>query len=60
MNDNDDTNKPKGQLAIGPLKVIMKVFFAARFARPDLIRACTHLALYVTKWENDAIRNCTE
>ena len=31
--------------------MIMKVFFAARFARPDLIRACTHLALYITKWD---------
>ena len=38
-------------LALGPLKIIMKVFFAARFARPDLIRACTHLSLYVTKWD---------
>ena len=43
--------EPKKNLAIGPLKVIMKVFFAARFARPDLIRACTHLALFVTKWD---------
>ena len=50
--ENDEPKRPKGQLAIGPLKVIMKVFFAARFARPDLIRACTHLALYVTKWDH--------
>ena len=46
-----DAAPGKVALAIGPLKVIMKVFFAARFARPDLIRACTHLALYITKWD---------
>ena len=49
--DEPVPTKEKAPLAIGPLKVIMKVFFAARFARPDLIRACTHLALYVTKWD---------
>ena len=39
------------EFAIGPLRVIMKIFFGATFARPDLIRACKHLALYVTKWD---------
>ena len=28
----------------------MKVLYAARYARPDLLRACTYLALYFTKW----------
>ena len=46
-----DDQAAASRLALGPLRVIMKVFFAARFARPDLIRACTHLALYITRWE---------
>ena len=28
----------------------MKVLYAARDARPDLLKACIYLALYFTKW----------
>ncbi len=39
-----------GRLAIAPMKVVMKLLYAERYARPDLIRACQHLALFFTRW----------
>ncbi len=39
-----------GTLAISPMKVVMKLLYAARYARPDLVRACQHLALFFTRW----------
>ena len=33
-------------------KVLMKVMYAARMARPDLQRAICHLACFVTKWDS--------
>ena len=32
-------------------KVLMKVLYAARYARFDLLRAICHLAQYITKWD---------
>ena len=37
-------------------KVIMKVFYAARVCRPDLLRAITFLACTMTKWSADCDR----
>ena len=38
---------------MGPIaaRVLMKVMYAARYARPDLQRAICHLACFVTKWD---------
>ena len=38
---------------MGPVaaKILMKVLYAARMARPDLQRAICHLACFVTKWD---------
>ena len=29
----------------------MKILYAARMSRPDLLRAVSHLACFVTKWD---------
>ena len=34
-------------------KVLMKVLYAARYARLDLLRAVCHLAQFITKWDAD-------
>ena len=44
------TTASGGTLAIVPMKVVMKILYCARYARPDLIRACQNLALYFTCW----------
>ena len=40
----------QGVLASVACSIIMKVIWAARLARPDLLRAVNHLATKVTKW----------
>ena len=47
------------ELAINPMRVVMKVLYAARYARPDLLRACTYLALYFTKWTPECDKSFT-
>ena len=37
-------------------KVVMKVFYAARVARPDLLRAVGHLSCYLTRWSPECDR----
>ena len=37
-------------------KVVMKVFYGARVARPDLLRAIGHLSCYLTKWTPECDR----
>jgi len=37
-------------------KVVMKVFYAARVARPDLLRAIGHLSCYLTRWTPECDR----
>ncbi|MFM7982989.1 MAG: hypothetical protein ACKPKO_27065, partial [Candidatus Fonsibacter sp.] len=39
-----------GTLASVACSLLMKVLWAARLARPDLLRALNHLATKVTKW----------
>jgi hypothetical protein len=60
---------PKGALAPKTFKVLMKVLYAARVARPDLLRATCMMARRVTKWDADCDRrlhrfmcyiNCTK
>ena len=46
-------SEPKGALAPIAARVLMKVLFAARMARYDLIRAVQGLAARVTKWSSD-------
>ena len=41
---------PEGKLSTVALKVIMKVMYAARLARFDLLRSVCDLARYLTKW----------
>ena len=37
-------------------KVLMKVLYAARYARFDLLRAVCYLAQYITKWDEQCDR----
>ena len=43
--------RPPGKLAPIAAKIIMKVFYAARVARFDLLRAVGFLACYITRWD---------
>ena len=40
-------------MAVSACSVIMKVFYAARMVRVDLVRAITFLAQTLTKWSTD-------
>ena len=40
----------EGALTFVACSLLMKVLWAARLARPDLLRAVNHLATTVTKW----------
>ncbi len=46
-----EPEKPIGKFSSSAAKVIMKVFYAARVARFDLLRAIGHLARWVNKWD---------
>ena len=48
-----EESEPKGVLAPIAAKVLMKILFAARMARFDLLRAVQGLAARVTKWSTD-------
>ena len=48
-----DENEKKGVLALIAARVLMKILFAARMARFDLLRAVQGLAARVTKWSYD-------
>ena len=48
-----DPNEPVGRLQPIASRVLMKVLFAARMARWDLLRATQSLASRVTKWSKD-------
>ena len=41
-----------GQLQGIAAKVLMKILYAARMARTDLLRAVCHLACYITRWDS--------
>ena len=45
-----DAEPEPGRLKSIAAKVLMKLFYAARLARFDLLRAIANLARYVTKW----------
>jgi hypothetical protein len=47
---------PAQQLHIIAAKVLMKIMYGARFARPDLLRAVCVLARRITKWDADCDR----
>ena len=49
MLTDPDVLPPEGRLRPIATKVLMKVFYAARLARFDLLRAVCHLAQYITK-----------
>jgi len=46
-------DSPTIQFHTEAARVIMKVMYAARMARPDLIRAISFLARFLTKWSDD-------
>ena len=48
--------EPVGALQPIAAKVLMKILYAARMARFDLLRAVNHLACYITKWTVDCDR----
>ena len=48
-----DESEPKGRLQPIASKVLMKILFAARMARFDLLRATQSLASRVTKWSTE-------
>ena len=45
-----------GALASVASKILMKVLYAARMARPDLLRATCYLATRITKWTEQCDR----
>lgn len=47
---DDDSEHVKGTLHKAASSVLMKILYAARMARPDLLRPTTRRASYVTKW----------
>jgi len=47
----EGSEKPRGELQPIASKVLMKVLYAARMCRYDLLRACCFLATKVTKWD---------
>ena len=44
---------PKGELHSVAASVLMKLMYAARMARWDLLRAISHLACFMTSWTPD-------
>ena len=44
---------PKGELHSIAASVLMKLMYAARMARWDLLRAISHLACFITTWTPD-------
>ena len=46
-------NSGEGQLAGIAARVLMKILYAARLARFDLLRAVQHLACCITRWTSD-------
>ena len=54
--DDADTSYEGKSLESGASKVLMKVLYAARMARFDLLRAVGGLASMVTKWDHDCDR----
>ena len=51
MNDDKDAlGNEVGVLAPIAAQVVMKLFYCARVARPDLLRAIGHLTRFLTKW----------
>ena len=48
---NEPEAEPEpGRLKSIAAKILMKLFYAARLARFDLLRAIANLARYITKW----------
>jgi hypothetical protein len=50
------TEEPEGKLTNIALKVLMKILYAARYCRPDLLRATCALARRVSKWTTECDR----
>ncbi len=50
------TGKPRQELSGIGARVLMKVLYAARLARFDLLRAIGHLSTYFTCWDDDCDR----
>ncbi len=46
----------RGSLSPVAARIIMKVLYGARMARPDLLRAVNRLARFVTRWSVDCDR----
>ena len=48
-----DSSGKESEASLKPYaaKVLMKVLYAARYARFDLLRAVCYLAQYITKWD---------
>ena len=50
---DDTTSQDRGALQPIAAKVLMKILYAARMARFDLLRAVCHLACFITKWTTE-------
>ncbi len=53
VSQEDACGEDKGLLAPIAARVLMKILYAARVARYDLLRAVSHLACYLTKWTSE-------
>jgi cytidylate kinase len=53
LEDNKVGPPDARQLHVVAAKVLMKIMYGARFARPDLLRAVCVLARRITNWDED-------
>ena len=49
----------RGRLAPVAARILMKILYGARNARPDILKAVTRLARFFTKWTSCATGGCT-
>lgn len=50
--EDKEGSRPAGTLHKDAASMLMTVMWAARYARPDLLKAVQHLACYLTKWDD--------
>ena len=50
----------RGELSPVASRILMKVLYAARMARPDLLRATCYLATRITRWTHNVIACCID
>jgi len=55
-NSTVESEEPRGELQPIAARVLMKILYAARMCRFDLLRPCCFLATKITKWDRSCDR----